>query len=87
MTRESVAEARKDFAEIVNRAAYRRERTIITRHEKDVAAVISMDELRLLEALIERYEDEQDVAEAREALLEAREDSVAWETVKRDLGL
>jgi len=87
MTRESVAEARKDFAEIVNRAAYRRERTIITRHEKDVAAVISIDELRLLEALIERYEDEQDVSEAREALLEAREDSVAWETVKQDLGL
>ena len=87
MTRESVAEARKDFAEIVNRAAYRRERTIITRHEKDVAAVISIDELRLLEALIERYEDEQDVAEAREALLEAREDSVAWEAVKQDLGL
>jgi len=87
MTRESIADVRKDSAEIVNRAAYCRERTIITRHEKDVAAVISIDELRLLEALIERYEDEQDVAEARQALLEAREDSVAWEAVKRDLGL
>lgn len=87
MTRVSVAEARKDLAEIINRAAYRRERTVITRHDADAAAVISIDELRLLDALIERYEDEQDIADAREALLEAHEDHVSWDVLKREMDL
>ena len=87
MTRVSIADARKDLAEIINRAAYTRERTLITRRDSDVAAVISIDELRLLDALIERYEDESDVAEAREALLEAREDRVSWDVLKRELDL
>lgn len=87
MTRVSVAEARKEFSEILNRASYAHERTVITRHDQDVAAVISMDELRLLDALIERYEDETDLADARTALLGAREETVGWDSVKRDLGL
>ncbi len=87
MTRVSVAEARKDLAEIINRAAYTRERTLITRRDSDVAAVISIDELRLLDALIERFEDESDVAEARAALLEAREERVAWDVMKREFDL
>ncbi len=87
MTRVSVADARKDFAEIINRATYAHERTIIARHGTDVAAVISIDELRLLDALIEKWEDEADIADANAALLEAREDLIPWETIKRDLGL
>jgi prevent-host-death family protein len=87
MTRVSVAEARKDLAEIINRAAYARERTLITRREADVAAVISMEELRLLDALLQRYEDESDVSDARDALLDAREDRVAWDAIKREFDL
>lgn len=87
MTRVTVADARKDLAGIINRASYSHERTVITRRDTDVAAVISIDELKLLDALIERWEDEQDVAEARDALLEAREDRIPWETLKSDLGL
>ena len=87
MTRVSVAQARKDLAEIINRASYKHERTVITRHDTDVAAVISIDELRLLDTLMERWEDEQDIAQARIALLEAREDFVPWDDLKRELGL
>ncbi|MDZ4064318.1 MAG: type II toxin-antitoxin system Phd/YefM family antitoxin [Coriobacteriia bacterium] len=87
MTRVSVADARREFADILNRAAYSHERTVITRHEADVAAVISIEELCLLDALIERYEDEADIEDARSALLEAREDRVGWEAVKREFGL
>jgi prevent-host-death family protein len=87
MTRVSVAEARKDLAGIINRASYAHERTVITRHETDVAAVISIDELRLLDALIEKWEDEEDIRDANEALLEAREDRVPWEDIKREFGL
>jgi prevent-host-death family protein len=87
MTRVSVAEARKDLAEIINRASYAHERTVITRHGSDVAAVISIDELRLLDALIEKWEDEADLADAKLALLEAREEFIPWEDIKREFGL
>jgi prevent-host-death family protein len=87
MTRVSVAEARKDLAGIINRASYAHERTVITRHETDVAAVISIDELRLLDALIEKWEDEEDLADAKLALLEAREETISWDDIKRDLDL
>jgi prevent-host-death family protein len=87
MTRVSVAEARKDLAEIINRASYAHERTVITRHDSDVAAVISIDELRLLDALIEKWEDEADLADAKLALLEAREEFIPWEDIKREFGL
>lgn len=83
----SVAEARRTLPEILNRAAYSHERTVISRHDETLAAVISMDELRLLDALIERYEDEVDVADARAAMLEAREDRVAWGAIKDEFGL
>ena len=87
MSHVSVAEARRTLPEILNRAVYNHERTVISRHEEDIAAVISMDELRLLDALLERYEDESDVAEARAAMLEAREDRVAWGRIKHKFGL
>jgi prevent-host-death family protein len=87
MTRVSVAEARSALAQILNRAAYSHERTVITRHDEDVAAVISIDELQLLDALIERYEDDTDVADARSALLEAREEAVGWDELKSEIGL
>ena len=87
MTRISVADARKDLAGIINRATYAHERTVITRHDQDVAAVISIDELRLLDALIEKWEDERDLADAKLALLEAREDNIPWEDIKREFGL
>jgi antitoxin Phd len=87
MTRVTVADARKDFAQIINRVAYAHDRAVITRHDSDVAAIISIDELRLLDALIERWEDEQDIAGATEALADARADNVPWESIKAEFGL
>ena len=87
MTHVSVAEARRTLPEILNRASYGHERTVITRHDEEVAAVISIDELRLLDALIERFEDAEDIQDARAAMLEAREDRVAWNSIKTEFGL
>lgn len=87
MTRVSVAEARRDLAGILNRVSFSKDRVVITRHDADVAAVVSIDELRLLDALIEKYEDEIDIAESGEALLEAREDRVSWDDLRRELDL
>jgi len=79
-----ISEARGEFSELVNRAAYRHERVLLTRHGKPVAAIISTDDLALLEAL----EDRDDVEAARAALADpGNQEEIPWEQVKADLGL
>ena len=51
MTRLSISKAREEFPEVLNRAAYGKERTIVSRRGKDLAAVIPIEDLRLLERL------------------------------------
>ena len=64
MSELSLSEARDHLGEIVSKAEHARERTVLTRHGKAVAAVVSIDDLRGIEAA----EDEADLAAAREAL-------------------
>lgn|GEM_PF-433179 len=52
----STTEARKDLSDVVNRAAYGEERVLLTRYGEDVACLISMEEVRLLELLEDRME-------------------------------
>lgn len=47
-----VTEARKDLAELVNQVAYRGERIMLTRHGKAVAAIVSAEDLELLDRLL-----------------------------------
>jgi prevent-host-death family protein len=52
-----VTEARKDLAELVNRVAYGGERIPLSRHGKVVAAIVSADDLDLLERIaVERLD-------------------------------
>lgn len=82
--RMAVSEARDDFAETINRVAYRGERILIDRHGKDVAAVVPVEDLRLLEAM----EDRMDLSEAREVLAEAKsEGTTSWKALKAELSL
>jgi prevent-host-death family protein len=73
MTRLNVSKAREEFPEIVNRAAYGNERTIVSRRGKDLAAVIPIEDLRLLERLAQDEMDRSDIEDARAALMEAEE--------------
>jgi prevent-host-death family protein len=73
--------ARQNFSDILNRAAYRGERVIVHRGKKPVAAVVPIEDLDLLE----KIEDEIDIAAAREALKEPG--TIPWETVKKKLRL
>jgi prevent-host-death family protein len=87
MTRLNVSKAREEFPEIVNRAAYGKERTILSRCGKDLAAVIPIDDLRLLERLAKKEMDRQDIADARAALKEAAEKgTIPLREVMRRLG-
>lgn len=81
-------EARNRLSEIVNRAAYGNERTIITKHGKSVAAVVSMADLEMLESLLAKLEDEIDAQAAIAALKEVETKGVTpWAKIKADLGL
>jgi prevent-host-death family protein len=81
MPRLSASKAREEFAEVVNRAAYKGERTLLHRRGKDVAAVVPVADL----VLLEQIEDRMDLEAAREAMKERG--TVSWEKVKKDLGL
>ena len=84
MTSMPITAARDALAEVVNRVAYSKERVCLTRHGKDVACVVSMEEARLLDLIEERL----DVVDALEALKELEEQGpVSWETLKADLGI
>ena len=88
MTRLSVSKAREEFPEVVKRAADRKQRTIVSRGGKDVAAVIPIRELRRLDRLTRKEMDRIDLEQAHEALEEAKEKgTISHEEVKRRLGL
>src|SRR5437867_9549466 len=68
MSKVAVIDARKDLADILNRAAYGKERVVLTRRGKDVAAIVPMDDLKILEAI----EDHMDVTESEKILERVR---------------
>ena len=82
LTKISSAEARKKFSNIVNRVAFGKESIILTRRGEELAAMVAMDELRLLQEL----EDRIDIADAMKAIKEPGEDIPAEQFWKK-LGL
>ena len=60
--------ARAQFSEIINRAAFGKERVTLTRRGKEIVAVVPIEDMKLLEAL----EGKIDLEEAREALSEVK---------------
>lgn len=88
MTRLNVSKAREDFPEILNRAAYAKERTVVSRRGKDLAAVVPIEDLRLLERLVQEEEDRLDLEAAHAALKEAEvEGTIPLEEARERLGL
>ncbi len=77
----TASSARANFAEIVNRAEYAGERTIVHRRKKPVAAVVPFEDLKLLEEL----EDQSDIRDARKARKERGR--IPWSQIKKDLKL
>jgi len=87
MTRLNVSKAREEFPEVVNRAAYGNERTIVSRRGKDLAAVIPIADLRLLERLEREEMDRIDIADAHAAIKEAEEKgTISLRDLMRELG-
>ena len=88
MTIISAKVARETFSDLLSRAAYTKERVVVTRNGKKMAALISMDELALLESILDELEYKKDVDEACAALSEIEtEGTVPWDKIQSDLGL
>ena len=51
MSEFTTGEARGRFAEVVNRAAYAKDRIILTRRGKQIAAVVPIEDLEVLQSV------------------------------------
>ncbi len=84
MAKVSAAEARNEFSDIINRASFGKERIVLTRRGKELAAVVPIEDLELLE----RLEDRIDLEDARAALKDVKKKgTVPWDKLKEELGL
>jgi len=82
MDKVTTADARKNFADIVNQVAYGKEPIILTRRGKELAALVSIDDLMLLQKL----EDQLDIVDAWKAKEEPGED-INWSDLRKELDL
>ncbi len=77
MNRLPASEARENFSEVLNEVSYGGQRLVLQRHGKDLVAIISIEDLALLEEL----EDQADLIAVRRILAE-REPRVSWRQLK-----
>ena len=84
MTTLSTVKARENFSDLVNRSAYGKERVVLTRRGKGIAAVVPIEDLNLLEAIEGRL----DLEDIEKALADPENKrAIPWDKVKKDLGL
>lgn len=80
----TTAETRKNMSELINRAAYGGERFVVTRHGKELVAIVPLEDATLVDRL-------RGLIAARDyegALREmAEEGTVPWAEVRRELDL
>lgn len=78
----STADARKKFAAIINRVAFGKESFVLTRRGEPLAAIVSVEDLKLLHEL----EEQIDIDDAWEARNEPGE-NISWEQLRKELDL
>lgn len=77
-------DAKEQFSELINQVAHNKERVILTRRGKEIAAIISMEDFKLLMST----QDKHDLREAAEALKETREQgAVTLEKLIEEIGV
>lgn len=83
-TRKAFSEARSELTEIVNHVAFGHDRYILTRNGKELAAIVSMEDLKILE----EREDALDVEIAQRIDKDIKKHgTVKWKDAKIELGL
>lgn len=83
-TRKAFSEARSDLTAIVNHVAFGHDRYILTRNGKELAAIVSIEDLKLLEEM----EDKLDLEIARRIDKDiGKHGTVKWGADKKELSL
>jgi prevent-host-death family protein len=83
MTTVTAKQLKDASADVLSRVQYGHERVVVTRHGKEVAAVVSIEDARLLE----RLEDMLDVHDALAAIEEAEQEStISLGELRKKLG-
>jgi len=82
MTRLTASQLREDLATAINKVAFGGERIVLQRNNKDVAALVSVEDFNLLREL----EDRTDLAEIKKALKEPGT-NIPWKDIKKELGI
>ena len=78
----TTADARKKFSNIINRVAFGDESFVLTRRGEPIAALVSIQELKLLQEL----EDKIDIEDSWKAKNDAGE-PIPWSVLKKELEL
>jgi prevent-host-death family protein len=79
----NTADAKEQFTDLINRVSHNKDHIILTRRGKDIAAIISMEDFKLLQD----SQDKNDLREAIDALKEARSSgTMALEKLKEEIG-
>ena len=81
----TTSQARNHFSDVINRAAFGKERIRLTRRGKDIVGIVPVEDVDLLE----RLEDKLDIKLADEAKkrIEAGETTIPLEEVARAWGV
>lgn len=78
----NTADAKEDFTDLINRVAHHKERIILTRRDKEIAAIVPLEDLKFLED----SQNKNDLEEAAAALKEARSlGTISLEELKTEL--
>lgn len=76
-------DAKEQFTDLMNRVTHNKERVILTRRGKEIAAIIPLEDFKLLQD----SQDKNDLRDAIEALKEARnKGAVTLEQFKEEIG-
>jgi prevent-host-death family protein len=79
----STADAKEEFSELINRVTHNKERIILTRRGKEIAAIVPLEDLLMLQ----KSQSKNDLDEAVLALQEARnQGTITLENLKEEIG-
>ena len=81
MTTISMSEIRLKLSDLANRVIYGGERVVVEKNHKPAFAIVSMEDMELLE----RLEDEADIKAAEEALKEGK--FIPLDDLEKELGI
>jgi prevent-host-death family protein len=79
----NTADAKEEFSELINRVVHNKERIILTRRGKEIAAIVPLEDLYMLQ----KSQSRNDLEEAVSALQEARnQGTITLDDLKEKIG-